>query len=210
MPGLTNSVTEPIRRATFGDQLRRHAARIPDRPAIIALHSPLHERRVLTYRELNEQANRLANSLAAQGVGLGDVVATMGRNTPESVVAFWAAAKLGAAVTGVNYTFTSREIHYQLEHSEAKAIVCEDAFVSKIEALEQPLPTLAVRVVNDAYSDTAPASWHRFSTLIAAGSATEPEVDVDESTLGIIPYTSGTEALPNACLLYTSPSPRDS
>ena len=78
MPGLTNSVTEPIRRATFGDQLRRHAARIPDRPAIIALHSPLHERRVLTYRELNEQANRLANSLAAQGVGLGDVVATMG------------------------------------------------------------------------------------------------------------------------------------
>lgn len=198
MPGLTNSVTEPIRRATFGDQLRRHAARIPDRPAIIALHSPLHERRVLTYRELNEQANRLANSLAAQGVGLGDVVATMGRNTPESVVAFWAAAKLGAAVTGVNYTFTSREIHYQLEHSEAKAIVCEDALVSKIEALEQPLPTLAVRVVNDAYSDTAPASWHRFSTLIAAGSATEPEVDVDESTLGIIPYTSGTEALPKA------------
>jgi acyl-CoA synthetase (AMP-forming)/AMP-acid ligase II len=194
----TTGIEEAVRRATFGDQLRRHAARIPDRPAIVALHSPLHERRVLTYRELNEQANRLANSLAALGVGLGDVVATMGRNTPESVVAFWAAAKLGAAVTGVNYTFTEREIHYQLAHSEAKALVCEDAFVAKIEALSEPLPNLTVKVVNDAYADTAPESWHRFGALVAAGSPEEPESDADESTLGIIPYTSGTEALPKA------------
>ena len=194
----TASIGEPVRRATFGDQLRRHAARIPDRAAVVALHSPLHERRVLTYRELNEQVNRLANSLAARGVGVGDVVATMGRNTPESVVAFWAAAKLGAAVTGVNYTFTGREIHYQLAHSEAKALVCEDAFVEKIEALDEPLPHLSVRVVNDAYADTAPSTWARFSTLVAEGDPAEPEADVDELTLGIIPYTSGTEALPKA------------
>ena len=173
----TASIGEPVRRATFGDQLRRHAARIPDRAAVVALHSPLHERRVLTYRELNEQVNRLANSLAARGVGVGDVVATMGRNTPESVVAFWAAAKLGAAVTGVNYTFTGREIHYQLAHSEAKALVCEDAFVEKIEALDEPLPHLSVRVVNDAYADTAPSTWARFSTLVAEGDPAEPSAD---------------------------------
>lgn len=194
----TDSIADPVRRATFGDQLRRHAARIPDRPAIVALHSPLHERRVLTYRELNERVNRLANALAARGVGVGDVVATMGRNTPESVVAFWAAAKLGAAVTGVNYTFTSREIHYQLSHSEAKALVCEDAFVEKIEALDEPLPNLTVRVVNDAYADTAPPTWTRLSALEAEGDASEPVAEVDELTLGIIPYTSGTEALPKA------------
>lgn len=198
MSPSTGSIGEPVRRATFGDQLRRNAARLPDRPAIVALHSPLHERRVLTYRQLNEQANRLANSLAAHGIGRGDVVATMGRNTPESVVAFWAAAKLGAAVTGVNYTFTAREIHYQLEHSEAKAIVCEDAFVPKIEALDQPLPHLQVRVVNEAYADTAPASWLRLGELVAAGDPAEPDVEVDELDLGIIPYTSGTEALPKA------------
>ena len=196
---MTNgSVSQPIRRATFGDQMRRHAARIGNKPAIIALDSPKHERRVLTYSQLNEQANRLANSLAANGVKKGDVVATMGRNCPESVVAFWAAAKLGAAVTGVNYTFTSREIHYQLSHSEAKAIVCEDAFVSKIDALDEPLPNLSVRVVNDAYDDTAGKDWHRFSKLVADGSPVEPNVDVDEMDLGIIPYTSGTEALPKA------------
>jgi acyl-CoA synthetase (AMP-forming)/AMP-acid ligase II len=198
MTAESGSIGAPVRRATFGDQLRRNAARLGDRPAIVALHSPLHERRVLTYRQLNEQANRLANELAARGVGLGDVVAIMGRNSPESVVAFWASAKLGAAVTGVNYTFTSREIHYQLEHSEAKVLVCEDAFVDKIEALDEPLPSLLVRIVNNAYADTAPSTWERLDGLIATGSDTEPDVDVDESTLGIIPYTSGTEALPKA------------
>lgn len=192
------SVSEPVRRATFGDQLRRHAARVPDRAAIVALDSPLHERRVLTYRELNTKANQLANALASRGVRQGDVVATMGRNTPESVIAFWAAAKLGAAVTGVNYTFTAREIHYQLSHSEAKVLVCEDAFVAKVDALEEALPALTVRVVNNAYADTASDAWLRLDALIDEGDATEPDVDVDESTLGIIPYTSGTEALPKA------------
>ncbi len=198
MSGDPGSTDEPVRRATFGDQLRRNAARLPDRPAIVALHSPLHERRVLTYRELNERVNRLADSLAKRGVGLGDVVATMGRNTPESVVAFWAAAKLGAAVTGVNYTFTAREIHYQLEHSEAKALVCEDAFVEKIDSLDAPLPNLILRIVNDTYSDTSSAGWERFSVLVAEGEDHEPDVEVSEHTLGIIPYTSGTEALPKA------------
>ena len=192
------SIEAPIRRATFGDQLRRNAVRLGDRAAIVALHSPLHERRVLTYRELNERANRLANSFASRGVGLGDVVAIMGRNSPESIVAFWAAAKLGAAVTGVNYTFTGREIHYQLAHSEAKALVCEDAFVDKIEALEEALPHLLLKVVNAAYADTSPSHWERLEALVAAGDPAEPDVEVAESTLGIIPYTSGTEALPKA------------
>lgn len=195
---IAQSVHEPVRRATFGDQLRRHARRIGDRPALIALHTPAAERRVVTYRELNEQANRLANSLAAQGVGRGDVVAIMGRNSVESIVAFWASAKLGAAVTGVNYTFTGREIHYQLSHSGAVAVVCEDAFTAKIDALDEPLDSLRLRIANDAFADTAGDGWQRLSALIASGSADEPDVGVDESDLGIIPYTSGTEALPKA------------
>src|SRR4051794_9063445 len=117
------SVSSPARRATFGDQLRRNARRYPDREAIVAYGGPDGgPRRSLTYRELNSRANKLASSLAERGIGVGDVVAIMGRNTPESYVAFWAAAKLGAACTGVNFTFTAREMAYQVSHCEAKAI----------------------------------------------------------------------------------------
>ena len=96
------STALPVRRATFGDQLRRNARRFPNKPAIVALDSPTHARRDYTYAELNSAANKMASALAANGVGHGDVVAIMGRNAPELIITFWAAAKLGAAVTGVN------------------------------------------------------------------------------------------------------------
>lgn len=193
------SDTSRARRATFGDQLRRHAQHQPDRPALIAYGGPGDQgRRVLSYRELNSAANRLAQSLAARGVTAGDVVAVMGRNTPESIIAFWASAKLGAAVTGVNFTFTARELHYQLDHSGAKALVCEDAFTHKIDAIEEPLPALELRITNDAFAADAPDHWLRLSGLVAEGEDVEPDVDVDEDTLGIIPYTSGTTNLPKA------------
>jgi acyl-CoA synthetase (AMP-forming)/AMP-acid ligase II len=191
--------TSPARRATFGDQLRRHALHHPKRPAVVAYGSPDDgARRVLTYGELNTAANRLAHSLAARGVTKGDVVAIMGRNTPESIVAFWAAAKLGAACTGVNFTFTSRELHYQVDHSGAKAILVEDAFTDRIDAITEAMPALELRIVNDAFADTAPDSWLRLSALVAEGEDVEPVTDVDEDTLGIIPYTSGTTSLPKA------------
>lgn len=188
----------PLGRATFGDQLRRNALRHPDREAIVQLHSPVAARRALTYAELNSRANRLAHSLAARGVTTGDVVAIMGRNCPESVVAFWAAAKLGAACTGVNFTFKPAEMAYQINHSQAKAIVAEDAFVERVDAIEEPLPALQVRIVNEAYGDTAPDGWERLGALIESGEDVEPDVETDEDVLGIIPYTSGTEALPKA------------
>jgi acyl-CoA synthetase (AMP-forming)/AMP-acid ligase II len=185
---------EPIRRATFGDQLRRNARRHPDRAAIIATGTNL-GRRVLTYAELDERANRFANALAERGIGHGDVIATMGRNCPELVVAFWGAAKLGVAVTGVNYTFTSTELAYQLDHSGAVAIVCEDELSPKIDALERRPSTL---ISVDAYSNDAGSDWLRFSELLESSPSDEPDSDATEDSLGIIPYTSGTEALPKA------------
>jgi acyl-CoA synthetase (AMP-forming)/AMP-acid ligase II len=199
MSNSAAAVTLPIRRATFGDQLRRNALRFPDREALVAVGGPDENgRRAMTYRQLNSQANQLASSLHARGVGPGDVVAIMGRNTPESIVAFWAAAKLGAACTGVNYAFTARELHYQVEHCGAKAIVVEDAFTAALEELTEPLPNLELRIVNDVFASTAPQHWLRLSELVAAGEDAEPDVDVDEGSIGIIPYTSGTEALPKA------------
>src|SRR4051812_22397018 len=188
----------PARRAMLGDQLRRNALRNPDREAIVSLASPAGARRSLTYRELNAQVNRLASALQANGVGRGDVVALMGRNCPEHIIAFWAAIKIGAACTGVNYTFTAREITYQVVHSGAKAIVVEDEFVDKIDDLEDPLPDLRLRIVNDAYGNEASGEWIRLSALIEQGEDVEPDVDVSSDDLAIIPYTSGTTALPKA------------
>ncbi len=204
MTTTQDSTALPVRRATFGDQLRRNALRHPDKPALIALDSTTHQRREYSYRDLDRSANKLANALAAQGIGHGDVVAIMGRNTPELVITFWAASKLGAAVTGLNYTFLAPELHYQLAHSEAKALVCEDALVDKIEAIGDPLPHLEIRITNDADSSDAPSSWLRWYELVESASDVEPDPatsGVTDDSIGLIPYTSGTEALPKAVVI---------
>ena len=203
-PAPETGIDEPLRRATFGDQLRRNAQRHPDRPAIVALDSPAHDRRELTYRQLNEQVNRVAHALAGHGVGTGDVVAIMGRNSPELIVTFWACAKLGAAVTGVNYTFLPAEMHYQLDHSTAKVLVCEDSLTAKIDEITEPLEALTTRISIDIDTDESTDGWVRWSALVAASTNTDepaPTGTVSEHTIGLIPYTSGTEALPKAVLI---------
>ena len=198
----TIPTSHPARRAVIGDMIRRNSVRYPDREAIVVPVGKANPvRRSIAYAELNSKVNRLAHALAAQGIGHGDVVATMGRNCPEWIITFYAALKLGAVVTGVNYTFTSSEIRYQLIHSGAKAVVVEDRFVEKIEALGDPLPALKVRVVNDVYGDTAGASWLRLSTLLVFDDDSEPVAHVQEDDLAILPYTSGTEALPKAIMV---------
>lgn len=196
------SYSSPARRATLGDLLRRNAKRFPDREALVMPVSKANPiRRSLTYAELNASANRMAHALERLGIGRGDVVATMGRNLPETVVTFWAAMKIGAAVTGVNYTFTSGEIVYQLTHSRAKALLVEDRFVEKIDAITDPLPDLEVRIVNDTHTDVSGDRWLKFSQLMASGDDSEPVADVAEDDLAILPYTSGTEALPKAVMV---------
>lgn len=197
----TVSSAHPARRATLGDQLRRNAARFPDREAIVVPAAGGVSRRSVTYAALDAGANRLASALAARGVAVGDVVALMGRNTPELIQAFWAAMKLGAAVTGVNYTFTAREMAYQLRHSGAKVVVAEDAFAERVDGLDDPLPDLALRIVDDRTGAGAPQGWVRLADLDAEGSPLEPASEVTEDTLAILPYTSGTEALPKAVMV---------
>ncbi len=197
-------IEEPVRRATFGDQLRRNAQRHPDKPAVVALDSPAHPRRRLTYRELDQQANRVANALADRGVGTGDVVAIMGRNSPELIITFWACAKLGAAVTGVNYTFLPGELHHQLNHSGASVLVCEDSLTTRIDEIEEPLEELETRISIDIDSDQSTTGWLRWTALLAASNDSSepvPTSAVTEHTIGLIPYTSGTEALPKAVLI---------
>lgn len=190
----------PARRATLGDQLRRHADQQPEREALVGLR-PDGSRVAWTYAELDRDANRLANALAERGITTGDVVALMARNTPESLIGFYAAMKLGAAITGVNYTFTEPEMVHQLSHSGAKAILVEAAFAERIEQLGEQVPALKHRIVNDAIDDHGPSGWPLLSTVLESAPDAEPSADLEEDAVALIAYTSGTEALPKGVRL---------
>jgi len=84
----------------------------------------------LTYRDANATANRYAAVLAARGVGHGDVVAIMLRNSPNAVLAMLATVKCGAVAGMINYHQRGEVLAHSLGLLDAKALIAESDLVS--------------------------------------------------------------------------------
>jgi fatty-acyl-CoA synthase len=92
----------------------------------------------LTYREANETANRYAAVLAARGVGHGDVVGIMLRNSPNAVLLMLAAVKCGAVAGMLNYHQRGDVLEHSLGLLDAKALIVESDLVDAVIECEAP------------------------------------------------------------------------
>lgn len=198
----TDPRREALGRATIGDQLRRHAQHSPNREAIV-YYGPGGVREVISYADLNDRVNRVANALAGLGVGRGDVVAVMSRNSVDYMTIWFATLKLGAALTGLNFTFTETEIGYQVNHARPRALMAEDTFCGRIEAARETGSLRSVEhFVHSGTGDPEPPEgWLAFSSLLAGGDRAEPTADVHEDDVAMLVYTSGTTAFPKGVLI---------
>ena len=117
--GLTGLLARPSSKVSIGSVFQDRAARYADR---IFLKFGDQQ---LTYREANAAANRYAAVLAARGVGPGDVVGVMLRNSPNAVVTMLAAVKCGAVAGMLNYHQRGEVLAHSLGLLDAKVLVAE-------------------------------------------------------------------------------------
>ena len=87
------------------------------------------ERR-LSYRDLEVESRRLGRALLAGGVGRGSRVGLLAPNGPEWVVAWLAAARVGAVVVLLNTFHKARELGWALAHCEAEVLLTVDQYLS--------------------------------------------------------------------------------
>jgi 3-oxocholest-4-en-26-oate---CoA ligase len=101
--------------------------------------------RQVTYRELEDEANRLAHHLAAQGVGPGSHVGFYARNSISVVATLLAACKLRAAAININYRYGQNELAYHLRDAELSAIVYDQELASVVDAvIPAELPRVSI------------------------------------------------------------------
>ncbi len=146
---------------TFAAALEEQARARPDKTAVVD------DRLRLTYAELWARTRRLADALAAQGIGRGDVVSFILPNRVEAVALFYAANSLGAIVNPIVPIYGAREVRFILRQVEAAAIVVPDRFrgvdfCELIERVQPDVPTLRARVV---VGKDPPPHWLTFDDL---------------------------------------------
>ncbi len=171
--------------------LAHHAQRSPDQAITVF------EGRTTTYRGMADAAASLAAGLSARGVGRGDVVGLLSYNCPEFLETIFGASYLGAVVMPINWRLAAPEVRYILEHSGAKALVCDEALVELAVDATKGLEGALIRA---CIGDPAPGDWVTFAELHGSAEGSEP-VPVEGDDLQRLMYTSGTTGHPKGVMI---------
>lgn len=123
---LTGMMARPTAKTSIGKVFQERAAQYADRVFL-----KFGDERI-TYREANETVNRYAAVLAARGVGHGDVVGVMLRNSPDAVLLMLAIVKCGAVAGMLNYHQRGKVLAHSIGLLEATAVVAESDLVEHV------------------------------------------------------------------------------
>lgn len=181
------------------DQLLRMAAyRTPDRTAIV------YHNLSFTYREVVSMVNCIANGLYNLGLRKGDRVCLLMTNRPEYPISFIAAASIGVVVSPMNPSYKEREVGYQLENSEASAIIIQREMLPllKLVLSQKALPNLKhVIVTGQGTPEEMPEAIPWAKLMRESSPEQPPRVEIKGDDLLALPYSSGTTGLPKGVML---------
>ncbi len=180
----------------------------------------------IRFADLDRYTNRFAHMLLASGLKKGDVVGINLPNIPEYVIAWLGTLKAGCVVSGVSPLLSDEEIAYQLNDSDAKALVTLDAiFAARLVKVHDRIPGLKVVIAASIGGFLPPIKRFlgRLLKKIPTGNVTplagktvlrmqdvlkpgaypdaDPGVPVGPDDIAYIQYTGGTTGMPKGAML---------
>jgi acyl-CoA synthetase (AMP-forming)/AMP-acid ligase II len=171
--------------------LAHHATRTPDKALTVF------DGEATTYGEMATRAAALAGGLSERGVRQGDVVGLLCYNCPEFLETVFAANYLGAAAMPINWRLAAPEVRYILEHSEARALVCDESLVDVANEATKGMEATLLRA---CVSEPAPDGWTALADLRATSSTPAP-VAAAAADVHRLMYTSGTTGRPKGVMI---------
>jgi fatty-acyl-CoA synthase len=168
------------------------ADRIPDRPALG------HGGRHRSWGEFEGRSALLAGALLEWGLGRGDGVAAYLYNCPEYFETFFAALKIRAVPSNVNYRYRSDELLALLENSGAKVLVYDAALQDRVATVADRLPGLVLVGVGCGDPSSLIPRARAYEEVLSSARAAERLERDDEDVF--LSYTGGTTGLPKGVL----------
>ncbi len=206
---------------------------LPNRPLFRLLHSAVRRfgsrpatvfgGRTLTYKQLDAEANKVANALRSLGVEKGSRVMLLLPNTPQYIIAFYATLKAGGVVVSTSPVNDREELQRQVVDSEAEFLITLTLFsatarhvlantqlkgviFTNIKDYLSPIRKLLFSLTREQkeghhLSGGLQKKEYSWTELTRSHPPTRPHVDVDPDSVAVIKYTGGTTDKPKGVLL---------
>jgi fatty-acyl-CoA synthase len=172
--------------------LAHHASRTPAKPLCVFGDE------IVTYGEMATRSAALAGGLHERGVGAGDVVGVLSYNCTEFLETIFATNHLGAIAMPINWRLAAPEIRYILDHSEARALVCDESLVDLGGLATKDMEGSLLRACV-AGPTASSAGWIPLADLRAAPNV--PRASSAGDGVHRLMYTSGTTGRPKGVMI---------
>ena len=152
----------------------------------------------LTYRDLYQRINKLANVLTGLGVGPGDTVAVLDWDSHRYLECFFAVPMLGAILHTVNVRLSPEQVLWTMNHAEDLVVLTHQDFLPVLEAIQGELKTVK-KIVLLKDGEVAPHKVKldgEYEELLAAATDQFDFPDFDENAKATTFYTTGTTGDP--------------
>ncbi len=130
-------------------------------------------------------------------IGQGDRVACIAPNTHGHLEAYYAVPQIGAVLVPINYRLLPADFEYIVNHSGAKVVCVHSDYLKDIDSIRARLPNVTHFVALEGKGE----GWLDYEATLAASSPGFTPVDIAETDLITINYTSGTTARPKGVMI---------
>lgn len=206
---LPKDLQYPFGEILITDYLQKRAELTPDKPCIIWYGKEL------TFKQLNDYSDRFASYLTEKGMQKGDRIAVYMPTCSQFLIAFYGILKLGCIYVPANPMFKEKELLYELNDTQAKAIVTLDSLVPMVEKIKDKtnLQEIVTTSLIDFLPENPTIPIHPslltpkqeidgitdMLTILEKQSPIYPKVNVSLDDIVALNYTGGTTGMPKGC-----------
>jgi acyl-CoA synthetase (AMP-forming)/AMP-acid ligase II len=180
------------------DMLLRNAQMFPDEIALIESALSTGKRKSVTWKEFDNRVNRIANMLKGHGVQKGDKVMQLMKNSLNWLEIYFGIIRSNAWVVPLNFRFTSDDIEYCADISEARTLIVDEEFVDRVNAVKSQLKTIKDFFVT---GDNDYCGWTKIEREVKWSSFENLPLFVNENDECGLYFISGTTGRPKPILL---------